>query len=1035
MRCPKCQSENAPEAKFCSRCGAPLPGPDAPAVSQTETLAMPTVRELAPGTTFARRYQVIEELGRGGMGRVYKVYDTEVREKLALKLLNPEIASDEQTIDRFRNELKLARTISHRNICRMHDLGREDNAYYITMEYVPGEDLKALIHRIGGLPFGKAVSVAIQVCEGLSEAHRVGVIHRDLKPQNIMIDRDGNTRIMDFGIARSVKAKGITGADMMIGTPEYMSPEQVDGKEADWRSDIYSLGIVLFEMVTGRLPFDGDTPLAVAVKQKTEPAPDPAKLNSQVPDDLRRVILKCLEKSRERRYQDAEELAADLAKAEKSLPKTTQPLPIRRPATSKQITVRLPSKKIWIPAVVGLVVIAAFVIWQVIPERSSAKRSIAVMGFKNQTGDPAFDYLQETIPNLLITSLEQSGHFRVTSWQQLRDLLRQSGKDPAAVLDEEAGFDICRKEGIETLAVGFYTKAGETFVTDVKVLDSATRQPLKTAQARGEGAASILRTQIDEISRAVSRGVGLPALKIERSQPKIIDLTTSSLEAYNAFLRGRDEYERFFFADARRSLERAIELDPTFATAYFYLSRTYGELTDPKARDEALKKAEQFSGKATEKEKLYIEAQYASIIERNPDKRYRLLRELTNKYPSEKYAHFELGMYFDGLRRVPEALAAYERAVALDPNFGSAFNQIAYDYARSGDYPKALSFFERYAALNPADPNPQDSIAEMYMRMGRLDDSVAKYREVLAARPDFYLSWPSLAYVYALKEDYPEVDRCLAEFSARLPAPSSAFEARWLKAYYGYLEGRWDRSLAEFLSLREQFGKEPSIVTAANWIAGYIYCDKGEYDLAQRAFGDFIETAVKFNPSNSTFFQARRSAGRGWIDFNRGRIEEAKAAVREIEPLLPGLDTANREFATFQYHLLAAEVALAGNALEDAVAEGEKIVPQPLPTLRTPAISQYNLPFIKDVLARAYWKKGEPDKAIAEYKKLMTIDPTNQVRYLIHPIYHYRLGRVLEEKSDKAGARAEYAKFLDYWKNADPTHPELADARKRLAAL
>ena len=272
MKCPKCHSENPTGTRFCGNCASPLP-PDKKFVF-TETVQIP-IKELTAGTTFARRYQIIEDLGKGGMGRVYKVLDTEVQEKMALKLLHPDIAADEKTIERFRNELKLARAISHRNVCRMFDLGREEGTYYITMEYVSGEDLKSLIHRIGALPVGKAVSIGKQVCEGLSEAHRLGVVHRDLKPQNVMIDSEGNARIMDFGIARSLTARGITGAGVMIGTPEYMSPEQVDGKEADPRSDIYSLGIILFEMLTGHVPFEGDTPLSIAVKQKSERPPTP----------------------------------------------------------------------------------------------------------------------------------------------------------------------------------------------------------------------------------------------------------------------------------------------------------------------------------------------------------------------------------------------------------------------------------------------------------------------------------------------------------------------------------------------------------------------------------------------------------------------------------------------------------------------------------------------------------------------------------------------------------------------------------------
>ncbi|MBM3297907.1 MAG: hypothetical protein FJY83_09970, partial [Candidatus Aminicenantes bacterium] len=251
MKCPQCGIENPAGTRFCGQCAAPLdaaesPRPPSPpkggAAARSQTMSLP-IRELASGAVFAGRYEVIEELGRGGMGRVYKVLDREVREKLALKLLNPEVAGDERTIERFRNELKLARQISHRHVCRMYDLGREEGSYYITMEYVPGEDLKSFIHRVGQLPAGKAAAVARQVADGLAEAHRLGIIHRDLKPQNIMIDRDGQAKVMDFGIARSVKAKGLTGAGVIVGTPEYMAPEQVDGKEPDQRSDIYALGL------------------------------------------------------------------------------------------------------------------------------------------------------------------------------------------------------------------------------------------------------------------------------------------------------------------------------------------------------------------------------------------------------------------------------------------------------------------------------------------------------------------------------------------------------------------------------------------------------------------------------------------------------------------------------------------------------------------------------------------------------------------------------------------------------------------------
>jgi serine/threonine protein kinase len=361
MKCPRCQNDNPEGTRFCGRCGRELPGSGETADSGTATFQTPT-RGLERGTIFARRFEIIEEIGKGGMGTVYKAYDSKIREVVALKLLKPEIASDLEVVERFRNEIKLARQVSHRHVCRMYDLGEEWLSIYISMEYVPGEDLKSFIRRSGHLNEAKAIGLAKQIVEGLIEAHRLGVVHRDLKPQNVMIDKEGNAKIMDFGIARSLHARGITGTGVIIGTPEYMAPEQAEARDVDHRVDIYSLGAILFEMVTGRVPFEGETPLSVVLKHRSEPPADPQTINVQLSAGLSRIILKCLEKNKDRRYRTAAEVLEGLTTVEQGLPAAAQATVKAKPVTTHEYTVKFSLKKIFIPAliVLALVIVGVF---------------------------------------------------------------------------------------------------------------------------------------------------------------------------------------------------------------------------------------------------------------------------------------------------------------------------------------------------------------------------------------------------------------------------------------------------------------------------------------------------------------------------------------------------------------------------------------------------------------------------------------------------------------------------------------------------
>ncbi len=714
LKCPKCRFENTRTSRYCADCGTSLiPLTGSPPSSPTETQTLPPFFELETGSLFAERYQVIEKLGMGGMGRVYKVYDTKIKEKIALKLLKPEITFEEKIVERFRSEIRLARRIAHKNVCRMFDLGEYSHLFYITMEYVPGENLKNIVRISGPLHVDKAIYYTQQICEGLAEAHRWDIVHRDLKPHNIMIDPTGSVRIMDFGVARSVHAKGWTGEGIAVGTPEYMSPEQAEGQDVDKRTDIYSLGIILYEMITGKVPFEGETTLSILRKHELEPPVPPRQWNPQIPESLNNLILKCLEKRKDRRYQNAQEVLQDLS----AIPmEAVSPHKVRPPTASR---VSLPGKPSrfwpWLGAGLMLVVLAVSGYLLLKPGRRAVPKLTPEAGTKNKAGEVSLAVFPFDIVGLgaeqYSSSIDVAGDIR-SRMANIDGLTVQAAYSSEWLKNSDNPLEEIRQAGLDYILEGT-VNIEHAQITIKPSLSDARRNAIVWTMPYEEKLENGFSNAADKISDEIARQLNL---SFKKGQLEILhNRETDNPDAYIYMHKGQDMEKKYResgrleeFEEAVRLYQKAIDLDPNYVLAYVNMGNVWeGRFVETK-KSEDLAKMVGYFHEAYEKDSTMAEAQvglgWASFHQGVFDDAYQNFRKAMATAPDSAEVNYNVGSFLRSIGLDEPALKHYKQAIDRDP-----YNDLYYELGavcawNLGDYQEAERLIKKAAAINPESP-------------------------------------------------------------------------------------------------------------------------------------------------------------------------------------------------------------------------------------------------------------------------------------------------------------------------------------------
>jgi eukaryotic-like serine/threonine-protein kinase len=671
------------------------------------------------GDVLSGRYEILQLLGEGGMGAVYKAADRELDRFVALKVIRPELASNPSILARFKQELLLAHQVTHRNVIRIYDLGEAEGVKFITMEFIEGKDLRAIIRAKQKFAPEEAVDVIQQVCQALQAAHSAGVIHRDLKPQNIMQDATGRILVMDFGLARTVGGDGMTQTGAIVGTMEYMSPEQALGKELDQRSDIFALGLILYEMLTGKGPFVAESALASLIKRTQERAIPVSDVDNQIPGALSGIVSKCLERDLDQRYQSASAILADLntwkdKRAAGTIKFETSVKPLGRTLPWPVITGILTALVL---AVTGFLLRDK--LFKPTTARTPSGVSVLVADFTNHTGDPVFDGTLEPMFNV---ALEGASFINAYSRGAARDLAKQL-PHPSDKLDEQSARLIGVSQGLAAVVTGSLSFRGDAYKLSVEALDARTGNSIATADINAATKDELL-LDIPKLAAPIRKALGdtTPvAAQLAVSGP----FTAASLEVVHLYSIGMQQQFAGKTAEAFQSFSKAAELDPNFARAYSGMSGTANDLGRQADGEKYSKLAMEHLDRMTERERYHTRGFYYLVVGNYP-KCVEEFSTLVGQYPADRVGLSDLAWCHAYLRNFPKAVEEARKAVEIAPKGALERLNLAFFSSFSGDFQTGEREARAALDISPSEV-AQINLGEAQLGQGKVSEAAETY--------------------------------------------------------------------------------------------------------------------------------------------------------------------------------------------------------------------------------------------------------------------------------------------------------------------